>query len=196
MPDDPTPPRPSYESLWDGYASNWNKIDKPGEPRHLGDEWGAAREWNWLFHEFLQPWLAPDKRVLEIGPGGGKYTVMAGPLVRELVAIDVSEKMVALTTQRVAEAGLRNVRVLKGNGLDLSAVENESIDVVFSFDVFVHLAPVDTYAYLREMQRVLKRGGIGSLTLANILSNGGFQKFVSEVERHRGGRRGAEQGGY
>ena len=82
------------------------------------------------------------------------------------------------------------------SGLTLRLVEDDSIDVVFSFDVFVRLAPVDTYVYLREMKRVLKNGGCGALTLASILSEGGFQKFVSEVDRHRDGRRGSEQFGY
>ncbi len=191
-PEQPT----SYERLWDDYARHWPRMDKPSGARHVGDEWGSAREAERLFEEFLQPWLGPRMRVVEIGPGGGKYTVKAAPLVKELVAIDASREMVELTRRRIEEAGLKNAWCLKGNGLDLSDVEDETVDVVFSFDVFVHLAPLDVYGYLREIQRVLKPGGIGSLTLASILSEGGFQRFLMEVERFRDGRRGAEQFGY
>ena len=185
----------SYERLWDDYAKHWDQLDKPGQPRYLGDEWGSLQENQRLFDEFLKPWLTPQATVVEIGPGGGKYTVMTAPHVERLISIDVSSEMLRRTQERIDEEALANVELIKGNGLDLSSVPDHSADVVFSFDVFVHLAPADTYAYMREMRRILKPGGVGSLTLANILSPDGFQKFINEVDLHRQ-QRGAEQFGY
>jgi hypothetical protein len=46
---------------------------------------------------------------------------------------------------------------MKVGGLDLAMFRDASIDVAFSFDVFVHLDPEDSYAYLREFRRLLKR---------------------------------------
>ncbi|MFZ1154408.1 MAG: class I SAM-dependent methyltransferase [Solirubrobacteraceae bacterium] len=46
------------------------------------------------------------------------------------------------------------------SGNDLPGVEDRSIEVVWSFDVFVHVAPRDQAAYLEEIARVLTPGGV------------------------------------
>ncbi len=45
------------------------------------------------------------------------------------------------------------------DGKSLSAIDSNSVDGVWSFDVFVHIAPPDVDAYLGEITRVLRPGG-------------------------------------
>src|SRR5262245_12148910 len=178
-----------YERVWDDYAKVWDQIAKPETVRHLGDEWGSSSESTKLFDEFLRPSLKPGDVVLEVGPGGGKYTMMAAPLVGRVIAVDVALEMLRLTHRRAADAGQNHVHCMKVGGLDLSMLRDASVDVAFSFDVFVHLDPEDSYAYLREFHRLLKPGGVGAVTLASFLTDGGFQKFVRDVEVNRGARK-------
>jgi SAM-dependent methyltransferase len=42
-------------------------------------------------------------------------------------------------------------------------VADASIDAVWSFDVFVHVAPLDQAGYLTEIARVLRPGGIAAI---------------------------------
>jgi ubiquinone/menaquinone biosynthesis C-methylase UbiE len=49
------------------------------------------------------------------------------------------------------------------SGCDLPGVEDGSIDAIWSFDVFVHVAPVDQAGYLDEIARVLRRGGVAGI---------------------------------
>jgi ubiquinone/menaquinone biosynthesis C-methylase UbiE len=43
--------------------------------------------------------------VLEIGPGGGKYTMMAAPLVGRVIAVDVALEMLRLTRRPRRRSG-------------------------------------------------------------------------------------------
>jgi cyclopropane fatty-acyl-phospholipid synthase-like methyltransferase len=45
------------------------------------------------------------------------------------------------------------------DGRSLTAVASNSVDGVWSFDVFVHIAPPDVDAYIAEIARVLRAGG-------------------------------------
>src|SRR3954470_7038789 len=44
-----------------------------------------------LFALAVSPWLTQAARVVEIGPGAGRWTLRIAPLVRELVVVDVAE---------------------------------------------------------------------------------------------------------
>lgn len=46
-------------------------------------------------------------------------------------------------------------------------VEDRSVQAVWSFDVFVHVAPVDQAGYLSEIARVLSPGGVAVIHHAN-----------------------------
>ena len=45
----------------------------------------------------------------------------------------------------------------------MPGVPDASVDVVWSFDVFVHFAPLDTAGYMAEVARVLRPGGVATI---------------------------------
>ena len=51
--------------------------------------------------------------------------------------------------------------------LDRTVDLTGQIDVVWSFDSVVHIAPADIQSYLQHIQRVLKSGGVAVLHHAN-----------------------------
>jgi ubiquinone/menaquinone biosynthesis C-methylase UbiE len=181
-----------YANDWNSYSAEWER--RYGRQyQHLGDEWcddgTAERAWEQrLFANTFAPWLAPDSRVVEIGPGGGKWTVRLAPRVQSLVCFDVAEAMLDRTRARVAQEGLTNVSFVLGNGLDMSAIESNSVDVVFSYDVFVHIALEDTVAYVAEIARILKDGGIVLLHHAVNDVRQAWDRIESHNDWYRGHR--------
>src|SRR5262245_21352956 len=153
-----------YANDWNGYSAEWDER-YGARYEHLGDEWcddgTPERQWELrLFAHTVAPLLTPETRALEIGPGGGKWTMRLAPRVRDLVVFDVAEQMLERTRQRVASASVANVWFVHGNGRDMSAIGSGSLDLVFSYDVFVHIALEDIVAYLGEIARILRDGGV------------------------------------
>ena len=156
-----------YAHDWNGYSAEWERRFG-ARYRHLGEEWcddgTAERQWEErLFAHSVAPWLTPATSALEIGCGGGKWTVRLAPRVRDLRVFDVAEAMLERTRRRVESDGLVNVTFHLGNGRDPLPCPAASLDLVFSYDVFVHIALEDTVAYVNEIARVLKPGGTAIL---------------------------------
>jgi ubiquinone/menaquinone biosynthesis C-methylase UbiE len=96
-------------------------------------------------------------RVLDLGCGPGKIAYWIAPEVHSIVGVDVSDVMLTHAARRCAER--KNVTFKCNSGLDLSILETESLDAVYSLACFIHL-PIDVQqAYEKEIVRVLRPGG-------------------------------------
>jgi SAM-dependent methyltransferase len=110
--------------------------------------------------------LRPTDMVVEIGCGVGRMTRVLGARAREVVALDVSERMLELAREYNPE--LHNVRWLLGDGTSLAGVADASADVCVSHVVFQHIPdPAVTLRYVREMGRVLRAGGWAAFQVSN-----------------------------
>lgn len=126
---------------------------------HAGEEWTLSEEWKQaLIDEVLCRWIAPGAAVLEIGPGGGRWSETLASRTSRLVLVDVSDVPLERCRERLRAA--THVEYLLTSGTELPGVADQSIDAVWSFDVFVHVAPRDQAAYLDEIARVLRDGGV------------------------------------
>ena len=97
--------------------------------------------------------------MLEVGCGAGRMTASFARRFASVYALDISEEMQNLAKQHLA--GFQNIHWVLGNGTNLSAIPSESVDFVFSYLVLQHLPAEDlAMAYVREMLRVLKQGGM------------------------------------
>ncbi len=99
--------------------------------------------------------LVRRRHVLEIGPGGGRWTEIIAPRAERTIVVDVAPAVLELVASRVP-----GVETVLSPGAALPGVAAGSVDAVWSFDVFVHIAPVDQAGYLLEVGRVLRPGGI------------------------------------
>lgn len=136
------------EEIWNAW--DWSKG---------GEEWTPSEEWKRsLIHCLMEP-LARGERVLEIGPGGGRWSVELAPLAERLVLVDLSDACIEACRERLAH--FDHVEYFVNDGQTLDGVGDESVSVVWSFDVFVHLAPEVMEKYLGEIARVLEPGGRG-----------------------------------
>jgi len=127
-----------------------------------GDEWTSSPEWkSSVVRTFIDPLFTGRSVILEIGPGAGRWTEYLVDRCAWLIGIDISETCVRECENRFRERP--HARFAVGNGDNLSAIDSESIDGVWSFDVFVHINKPQFSAYAAEFARVLKSGGVGLL---------------------------------
>jgi len=129
--------------------------------------------------------IRPGQAVLELGCGTGFFTTTAAQLIGgegSLMAMDILPASVAAVSERVQAAGLKNVSVVKGDGLN-TELDEESMDAVLLFGVIpAPTVPLDRL--LPEVHRILKPGGImavwpQSWVRQSILESGLFT-FVSK----------------
>lgn len=127
--------------------------------RSGGEEWNASPQWKRaLIEEVLVRWMPSGGVLLEIGPGAGRWSEHLIGRARRLVLVDVSERPLELCRERFGESA--NVEYVRSSGSDLPGVADASVDAVWSFDVFVHVAPADQARYLAEVARVLAPGAV------------------------------------
>jgi arsenite methyltransferase len=103
--------------------------------------------------------LHAGETVLDLGSGGGLDVILSARRVGEsgtVYGLDMTDEMLALAESNVAEAGVRNVRFLKGE-IEAIPLPPESIDVVIS-NCVINLS-TDKNAVFAEMARVLRPGG-------------------------------------
>lgn len=104
--------------------------------------------------------LGPDRRVLEIGCGIGRFVQALSGEVAQIVGIDISPGMIAVARERCG--GLMNVRLLETSGHDLSQFESRSFDLLLAVDVMPYLRRAGSSlvaTHLEEAARVLGPGG-------------------------------------
>jgi ubiquinone/menaquinone biosynthesis C-methylase UbiE len=103
--------------------------------------------------------LKPGETVLDLGSGGGIDVLLAARRVGSTgfaFGLDMTDEMLALAQRNAAEAGVTNVRFLKGE-IEHIPLPDRSVDVVIS-NCVINLS-ADKGQVLREAFRVLRPGG-------------------------------------
>ena len=102
--------------------------------------------------------LGPAIRVLDLGCGyGSTARYLARSYGCTVTGINISEKELELARLRAAEAGLEHLLSFEQGDFHSLLYENESFDVVWSQEAFLHGA--DKSLIISEARRVLKSGG-------------------------------------
>ena len=131
-----------------------------------GDEWdGQARlcgqpyeDWKRsIVTTFIAPHVSASSRVLEIGPGHGRWSKEIVERCGELVLVDLSPSCLEHCRRLLADR--EHVHYQQTDGSSLPGIADGSIDFVWSYDVFVHMEAAVVASYLAEIGRVLKPGG-------------------------------------
>lgn len=149
-----------------------------------GEEWSAqfgGTEALWWFvvypriHRFL-----PASSILEIAPGGGRWTQFLIQQSRSFIAVDISEKCVERCKTRFAREAQASFHV--NDGCSLAAVPDNSIDFVFSFDSLVHVEKDVIEGYLVQLALKLKPDGVGFFHHSNL---GSYRGRLSLLRAYR-----------
>jgi len=140
------------------YGTHWGDPDARGLPyflqrvRHPFQIPGPLYK---VVEQYVKPHVKPDRVVLEIGCGGGRWTqYLFG--AKKVIAVDINgEFFEALRNRHRKE----NLEFYQPTACELNGVGDSSVDFVFSFGTFVHIDPDGIQQYLNEIERVLTPGG-------------------------------------
>lgn len=103
------------------------------------------------------------ERILEIGAGTGRYSIALYREGFDVTALELIEHNIGRLREKLAEAepgSPGRITVLKGNALDLSALDDNSFDVTLMLGPMYHLyTRSDKLRALSEAVRVTRPGG-------------------------------------
>lgn len=157
----------SVKSFWDQaadqnpywFVSSYGPYDVN---RNLDEFWASGCTIWTDIKEVTSYTPRPDDTVVEIGCGVGRLTRAIAPDVGRVIALDISERMLAIARQ----ANLPNVDFREVDGFTLPGISDGSVDLALGYCVFQHLPSHPALkSYLAEMHRVVRPGGMIAFTM-------------------------------
>lgn len=121
--------------------------------------------------EATQKYFNAESMVLEFGCGTGTTSIHHAPLVKHILATDISNGMLDVGRRRASEAGIENVTFQQATVENLEA-DPASFDVVLALNI-LHLID-DPVAVVNKAAVLLKPGGFfvtGTPCLGDVLIN-------------------------
>lgn len=107
--------------------------------------------------------LRPEDKILEIGCGIGTVVHELSKKGHNIIGIDISGEAIEYGRKKYGSL------CLEVQAAETLPYEDESFDVVMSFDVFEHIKEIDTH--ISEVRRVLRPGGYYLFQTPNKYSN-------------------------
>ncbi len=99
--------------------------------------------------------------LLEMGCGAGRMSGALSKKFQKVLATDVSGEMINLAIMNHPEDDYPNISFIETDGILANGIEDKSVDIVLSYEVFQHLPTYEIAAgNFRDMYRALKDGGI------------------------------------
>jgi ubiquinone/menaquinone biosynthesis C-methylase UbiE len=125
--------------------------------------------------------IQPGMRVLEVGPGNGRYTLATARQVGEsgqVVTVDIEPKMIERVRARAEAEGVANVDARVADVYDLPFDEG-SFDAAYMIAVIGEIPDPDRA--MQEFQRVLKPGG--TLAFSELLMDPDYPRASTLVRK-------------
>jgi ubiquinone/menaquinone biosynthesis C-methylase UbiE len=103
--------------------------------------------------------IGADATVVDLATGTGRFALAGAPLVRRMVAVDVSPAMLAVLRERVAEAGLGNVECVQAGFLSYEHT-GAPADAVYTRNALHQLPDFWKVLALEWIAGLLRPGGV------------------------------------
>lgn len=151
----------------------------------IAEDFARSREKLWPEIIFLKDYIRKGERVLDIGCGSGRLFELLRDKEVEYFGIDFSKKLIEIAKRKyLSEKEVKNVNILPTfivvDALKLP-FEEGFFDKVISIAVFHHIPSKEKrLIFLKEIKRVLKRGGEVHLTVWNLWQKKYFFKILKE----------------
>lgn len=107
---------------------------------------------------YIEQYLAPDSKILDIGAGAGEYSLYFAKKGYQVSAVELAAQNIKAFQDKITSEC--PVALMQGNAMDLSAYADKSFDVVLLFGPLYHLhKEADRQKCISEAKRVCKDTG-------------------------------------
>lgn len=107
---------------------------------------------------YIERYLQPEARILDIGAGAGEYSLYFSRKGYDVSALELADNNIEAFRQKLTPED--TVDLVQGNALDLSRYADDSFDIVLLFGPLYHLhSEADQLRCIAEAKRVCKPNG-------------------------------------
>lgn len=161
--------------MW-GQAYSW-----PEQGGEWSSGWGGVEaQWHVSLLPRIRHFL-PARSILEIAPGHGRWSGFLIEASEKYFGVDISDSCIKACRNRFSDAP--HATFIANDGKSLGAIDDHSIDFVFSFDSLVHVEYEIILAYLREISDKLSPDGVGFIHHSNLGEYTGATRVRHILER-------------
>lgn len=120
----------------------------------------AARVEFFTTVKYIESYLKPGDRILDIGAGAGEYSLYFAEKGYRVSAVELSDNNIRAFRRKLEQRPKLPVELYQGNAMDLSCFADESFDIVLLFGPLYHLhKETDRQRCIAEARRVCKKDG-------------------------------------
>ncbi len=148
-------------------AKFWNLMAKGYSKQPVADEAAYQKKLS-----VTREYLKPDMEVLEFGCGTGSTAIAHAPYVKNILAIDVSSKMLEIAQSKTEAKNIKNI-TYKHSAIDAFSVPNKTLDAVLGLSI-LHLLD-NKEEIVAKVHKMLKPGGV---FITSTICIGNFMKIV------------------
>lgn len=107
---------------------------------------------------YIERYLRPGDKILDIGAGAGEYSLYFAEKGYEVSALELTDANISAFRKKIRPE--HRIDLVKGNAVDLSRYGDESFDIVLVFGPLYHLhSEDDKQKCISEAKRVCKKSG-------------------------------------
>ena len=109
--------------------------------------------------KYIEKYLKPGMKILDIGAGAGEYSLYFAEKGYEVSAIELADRNIAAFKKRIKPE--HKIELIQGNAVDLSNYPDKSFDIVLMFGPLYHLhSEEDRQKAISEAKRVAKKDAV------------------------------------
>lgn len=144
----------------------WGNPDAWTGKDQFGYRWGGGTQQTVghtaeMSDRFLRPHTSGryDLKVLELSPGGGRFTAELLRYAASIDLLDMNEACLELCAERFQYVPTP-IRMFQNDGQSVEMIEDRDYDLVACFDSMVHMHPDIIEGYVRQLGERLAPGGV------------------------------------
>lgn len=107
--------------------------------------------------------------VIELAVGRGRHVPMYEQKANHIVLVDILQSNIDFCKERFKSS--KKIDYYCNNGYNLNRLNDNEYSALFTYDAMVHFEMLDIYEYLKDIYRVLRKGGMALFHHSNNTSD-------------------------